>query len=105
MDEKHLRTEVIRLAHEKPELRKHLLPLLRQGAAKKLPTQFTYTIDMDERGEFRATVYAPGGKEVLEVNEETFEDGFMKNKNDLAGLADYLEDLKIGGPGTKVKKD
>jgi len=76
-----------------------------KAAAKKLPTQFTYTIDMDERGEFRATVYGPGGKEVLEVNEETIEDGFMKNKNDLKGLAEYLEHLGIGAKGTSVKKD
>jgi hypothetical protein len=76
-----------------------------KAAAKKLPTQFTYTIDMDERGEFRATVYGPGGKEVLEVNDETIEDGFMKHKNDLKGLADYLEHLGIGAKGTSVKKD
>lgn len=78
--------------------------MLRTAAAKKLPTEFTYTIDMDERGEFRATVYGPGEKEVLEVNDETFEDGFMKNKNDLKGLAEYLEDLGIGGKNTRVKK-
>ena len=75
------------------------------AAAKKLPTQFTYTIDMDERGEFRATVYGPGGKEVLEVNDETFEDGWMKHKNDLNGLAEYLEHLGIGAKGTRVKKE
>ncbi|OHD21617.1 MAG: hypothetical protein A2Y38_02250 [Spirochaetes bacterium GWB1_59_5] len=35
MDDKNLRTEIIRLAAEKPELRKHLLPLLRQSAVQK----------------------------------------------------------------------
>jgi hypothetical protein len=78
----------------------------KSGASKKTaPTQFTYTIDTDERDEFRATVYGPGGKEVLDVNEETLEDGWMKNKNDLTGLAQYLEHLEIGGKGTKVRKD
>lgn len=72
-------------------------------ASRALPTDFTYTIDMDERGEFRATVYDPRGREVLEIDDSIFEDGFMRHKNDLRGLAEYLEDLGIGAPGSRVR--
>ena len=34
MSEKNLRAKIIRLAHQKPELRKHLLPLVAEKTAK-----------------------------------------------------------------------
>lgn len=68
-----------------------------------LPTSFTYTIDIDERGEFRATVYDPRGREVMGIDEQIFEDGYMHHKEDLRGLAAYLEELGIGGPDTQVR--
>lgn len=52
---------------------------------------FEYFINCDERGEFRADVRDPNGTTVFEVEGfEIFEDGFMKHKNDLTGLAEYL---------------
>ena len=68
-----------------------------------LPTSFTYTIDIDERGEFRATVYDPRGREVMGIDEQIFEDGYMRHKEDLRGLAAYLEELGSGGPDTQVR--
>ena len=68
-----------------------------------LPTSFTYTIDIDERGEFRATVYDPRGREVMGIDEQIFEDGYMRHKEDLRGLAAYLEAMGIGGPDTQVR--
>ena len=78
-------------------------PLDMSKRAGTLPTSFTYWIDMDERGEFRATVHDPRGREVMSINEEIFEDGYMRHKKDLSGLASYLEDLGIGGRGTQVQ--
>jgi hypothetical protein len=78
-------------------------PLDMSKRAGTLPTSFTYWIDMDERGEFRATVHDSRGREVMSINEEIFEDGYMRHKKDLSGLASYLEDLGIGGRGTQVQ--
>ncbi len=65
---------------------------------------FTYSIDLDERGSFCASVSDRDGKTVFSIKDgneleegETsiFEDGFMKNKNDLAGLRKHLIELGI----------
>lgn len=54
---------------------------------------YTYTIDIDERGEFRATVYDHNGEEVISIDDSFFADGFMKHKEDISGLLDYLNDV------------
>lgn len=79
------------------------LDMSKRAASGTLPTSFTYWIDMDERGEFKATVYDSRDREVMSINEEIFEDGYMRHKKDLRGLASYLEELGIGGPGTQVQ--
>lgn len=82
---------------------------------------YTYRIDLDERGEFRAHVENTRGKTVFEIHEPRyscwvcgqspkdcrcdvpeivqdttiFDDGFMRHGRDIAGLADYLRDLAI----------
>lgn len=56
---------------------------------------FEYYIDMDERGEFRADVRNDQGITVWETNGDVFEDGFMKHKEDMKGLVEYLTSLGI----------
>ena len=56
---------------------------------------YEYYINLDERGEFSADVMDPNGKTVVEFGEGIFEDGFMRNKNDISGLEDYLKSMKI----------
>jgi hypothetical protein len=54
-----------------------------------------YFINLDERGEFYADVRRDD-KTIFEIKGfEIFEDGFMKNKLDLAGLTEYLNDLGL----------
>ena len=54
-----------------------------------------YFINLDERGEFNADVRR-NNETIFEINGfDIFEDGFMKNKNDLAGLTEYLNGLGI----------
>jgi len=68
------------------------------------PQTCYYYINLDERGSFYADVRNPSGKTIFEIkagNElkegeiSIFEDGFMKDKNDIAGLKDYLVTLGI----------
>jgi hypothetical protein len=70
-----------------------------------------YFINLDERGSFSADVRDAAGKTLFEIkagNEleegETsiFEDGFMKHKHDMDGLADYLTDLGIAPCGAML---
>jgi len=56
---------------------------------------YEYYINLDGRGEFSADVRDPNGKTVVEFGEGIFEDGFMRNKNDISGLEDYLKSMKI----------
>lgn len=74
--------------------------------------KYVYVINLDERGEFYADVRKGGeqGKTVFEIrsDEETgevslIEDGFMKHKKDLRGLAAYMADLKIMKPGDRLE--
>ena len=44
-----LRNEIIRLAHSKPELREHLLPLLKEGGSHDLHTSWRYVTTESEK--------------------------------------------------------
>jgi hypothetical protein len=68
------------------------------------PQTYYYFINLDERGSFYADVRNASGKTLFEIKDgnelgegETsiFEDGFMKNKDDLTGLKEYLISLGI----------
>ena len=58
---------------------------------------YTYHINLDERGEFFADVRNDEtGKTIFEIKGyEIFQDGFMKNKGDIAGLKGYLVSLNL----------
>ena len=57
---------------------------------------YTYHINLDERGEFFADVRNSDDETVYEIKgDQIFEDGFMKDKNDIAGLEKYLIQLSI----------
>ena len=68
--------------------------------AEYVPT-FTYHIDHDERGEFRAHVEDEKGQQVYQIqnNEEgeieQIEDGFMRHTTDVEGLERYLQQMDI----------
>jgi hypothetical protein len=64
---------------------------------------FEYVIDLDERGEFKATVYDDKGNQVFEINGfDLFDDGYMKHKDDIDGLKAYLVGLCIMQDGDKL---
>lgn len=63
-----IREKVIRLAHEKPELREHLLPLIKQGHTKMKPKEVAKHLMSDVR-------------EYREYIEEMLTDFLKKNKN------------------------
>jgi hypothetical protein len=70
---------------------------------------YKYVIDLDERGQFKAHVEDHGGKTVWEVsypeyyqddetgeemeNSTIFDDGYMKNTEDVEGLENYLKQV------------
>lgn len=57
---------------------------------------YGYSINLDERGEFRADVRDALGQSVYEIEGfDLFEDGFMKNKHDLGGLAAMLVEHEV----------
>lgn len=61
---------------------------------------YQYHINIDERGEFSASVYSLDShgdwiKEVACIDAQIFEDGFMRHKRDLVGLRNYLVDVEI----------
>lgn len=57
---------------------------------------FGYYINLDERGEFYADVRDQSEKTIFEIEGfEIFEDGFMRNKNDIDSLSEHLKALKI----------
>lgn len=88
--------------------------LMRQGAQsceKRPAATYGYYIDLDERGDFRADVRDESGKTVFEIlagdsleEDETsiFDDGFMRNTNDLSGLTKHLIDLGVIPAGSDV---
>lgn len=72
----------------------------------EMPLQplFGYYINLDERGDFYADVRDTDGKTLYEIKagsslgedeSSIFDDGFMKDKNDIAGLTIYLRSLDI----------
>lgn len=66
-------------------------------------TPYGYYVNLDERGEFYADVRNPDGASVFEIHGfEIFDDGFMKDKGDIAGLQEYLADLQVIGASDKV---
>lgn len=65
---------------------------------------YGYYINLDERGDFYADVRDSDGQTVFEIRagnslledvSSIFEDGFMRDKNDLAGLTEYLRELGV----------
>ncbi len=65
---------------------------------------FGYYIDLDERGDFVADVRNTEGKTVFEIRagnslhedeSSIFEDGFMRDKNDVSGLTEYLRSMEV----------
>lgn len=64
---------------------------------------YEYYINLDERGEFFADVRTHHGRTVYTINGgDIFEDGFMKHKNDIAGLESYMKDLGIITQGGRL---
>lgn len=70
---------------------------------------YTYHINLDERGIFYADVRDQRGTTVFEINaghdldeSNIFDDGFMRNKKDLAGLHEYLVDMGIMNSDDKL---
>ncbi len=71
----------------------------------------TYHINLDERGSFYADVRRneetifeiKAGNELAEDESSIFDDGFMKDKYDTEGLADYLFDLGLIGVNEEIK--
>ncbi len=57
---------------------------------------FLYYVNLDERGEFYADVRDQEENTVFEIHGfDLFDDGFLRNKEDLAGLKSYLEQFGI----------
>lgn len=65
---------------------------------------YGYYINLDERGEFYADVRNVDGKSVFEIRagnslgedeSSIFDDGFMRDKNDIQGLTTYLRDMAL----------
>lgn len=65
---------------------------------------YGYYIDLDERGSFAADVRDAANKTIFEIRagdelaegeSSIFDDGFMRDKNDLAGLQEYLQQLGV----------
>lgn len=68
-----------------------------------------YYINLDERGEFYADVRDQSGETVFEFrmgpdceDSNPIEDGYMRHKEDVRGLTDYLRDLGIIPPRAVV---
>jgi len=67
-----------------------------------------YYVNLDERGDFYADVRDPSGATIFEVRSEEdgsialIEDGFMRHKTDLDGLAEHLVSLGLIGIGAEL---
>ena len=58
--------------------------------------EYTYHINLDERGDFFADVRDSKDNTIYEIiGWSIFEDGFMVDRKDTAGLQEYLRDLGI----------
>jgi len=57
---------------------------------------YLYFINLDERGEFYADVRDDSNNTIFEIKGfDIFEDGWMRNKNDLMGLRNHLVGLGV----------
>ena len=57
---------------------------------------YRYFINLDERGEFYADVRDESNNTIFEIKGfDIFEDGWMRNKNDLMGLKNHLVGLGV----------
>ncbi len=62
-----------------------------------------FHINLDERGEFFADVRNAEDETVFEIHGfDIFEDGFMRDKEDMAGLLEYLVQLGIAERGATL---
>jgi len=72
---------------------------------------FLFVVDLDERGEFRAHVEAEDGTTVYELQSDPdgelheIEDGVMEDKDDLDGLEEHLQNLKIIPKHSRITDD
>ena len=66
--------------------------------------QYTYHINLDERGSFCADVRDDNDSIIFKIfagdylgpdESSIFEDGYMSHTEDLCGLAEYLRDLNV----------
>lgn len=77
-----LRTKVIRLAHAKPGLRPHLLPLLKEAALEHAPTAY-----LDRRQARVVLVFLPEydaqGDPIIDRSDERFADSTTENLADM----------------------
>lgn len=85
-------------------IRTHQMKASAATVNRALPLQYGYYINLDERGDFSADVRDVNGRTVFsfvagssltEVESSLFEDGFMRDKNDVEGLTSYLRDLLL----------
>lgn len=66
-------------------------------------SEFTYYINLDERGYFYADVRNSDDETVFEIHGfDIFEDGFMEHKHDMEGLKDHLVRLGIMAPSDEL---
>lgn len=81
----------------------------------KIRRFFSWVIDLDERGSFRAHVEDAGGSRVFSCSNEDSEyedgelwliaDGFMRHKEDTDGLEGYLRSVGAIGENDRVLSD
>lgn len=80
-------------------------------AYKKTPGIYGYYIDLDERGDFQADVRDVTGKTIFEIRagaslgedeSSIFDDGYMRDKDDLSGLAEYMINLGAIAEGSEI---
>lgn len=59
--------------------------------------QYVYHINLDERGEFYADVRHPSSDEtMIEIHGfDVFETGYMKHKEDVEGLTEWLQHIHL----------
>ncbi len=67
---------------------------------------YLYFINLDERGEFYADVRDDSNNTIFEIKGfDIFEDGWMRNKNDLMGLRNHLVDLGVMKDGDDLTRE
>ena len=73
--------------------------------------QLTYSVDLDERGVFKARVVNDYGRVLFRINSEDdeegqiwlVEDGLMRHARDVDGLHDYLISMGIAKPVSTLR--